>query len=123
APEELKIGDRFRHRIDESIRLHDKLLLVLSEHSVKSGWVQDEAEAAFERERTKKTSVLFPIRIDSSVMTASADWAADLRRTRHIGDFSRWKDHGAYSKALERLLRDLRADEPYFSQSIENQLR
>ena len=30
APEDMKIGDKIRHRIDESIRLYDKLLLVLS---------------------------------------------------------------------------------------------
>src|SRR5262249_5588482 len=39
APEDLKIGDKIRHRIDESIRQYDKLLLVLSEHAVKSEWV------------------------------------------------------------------------------------
>ena len=27
---------------------------------------------------------------------------------RHVGDFTRWKEHDAYSKALERLLRDLK---------------
>jgi hypothetical protein len=33
--------------------------------------------------------------------------AADVLRTRHIGDFANWKDHDAYQKAFERLLRDL----------------
>jgi hypothetical protein len=28
----------------------------------------------------------------------------------HIGDFTRWKEHDAYSKALDRLLRDLRVE-------------
>jgi hypothetical protein len=32
-----------------------------------------------------------------------------LRCTRRIGDFTRWKEHVAYSKSLERLLRDLKA--------------
>jgi hypothetical protein len=27
---------------------------------------------------------------------------------RNIGDFRRWKDHDAYQKALERVLRDLK---------------
>ena len=36
-------------------------------------------------------------------------WAASLRRTHHIGDFVNWKDHDAFRKAFERLLRDLRA--------------
>jgi hypothetical protein len=40
APEDLKIGDEFRSRIDESIQVYDRLLLILSEYSVKSRWVQ-----------------------------------------------------------------------------------
>ena len=35
-------------------------------------------------------------------------WARLLRGQRHVGDFTRWKDHDAYQKALERLLRDLK---------------
>jgi uncharacterized protein YjbI with pentapeptide repeats len=108
ATEDLKIGDPFRQRIDESIKLHDKLLLILSEHSVQSPWVQDEVEAAVERERRDQRLVLFPIRIDDAVMDTDAAWAASIRRTRHIGDFTRWKDHDAYQKAFERLLRDLK---------------
>ena len=37
--------------------------------------------------------------------------AADIRRTRHIGDFTNWEDHDAYQKPFERLLRDPRAGE------------
>jgi hypothetical protein len=33
-----------------------------------------------------------------------------LRRTRHTGDFTPWKEHDAYGKALERLLRDLQVE-------------
>jgi hypothetical protein len=33
-----------------------------------------------------------------------------LRGQRHIGDFTRWKEHDAYQKALERLLRDLQVE-------------
>jgi uncharacterized protein YjbI with pentapeptide repeats len=110
APEDLKIGDPFRQRIDESIRLHDKLLLILSEHSVGSPWVRDEVEAALERERRENRLVLFPIRIDDAVMETDQAWAASIRRTRHIGDFSNWKNHDSYQAAFQRLLRDLKAD-------------
>jgi len=37
-------------------------------------------------------------------------WAADIRRTRHIGDFTQWQDHDVYQQAFDRLLRDLKAD-------------
>jgi uncharacterized protein YjbI with pentapeptide repeats len=111
APEDLKIGDKFRARIDEAIRVHDKLLLVLSEGSVKSAWVEKEVETAFEKERRQDNKpVLFPIRLDDAVMKTDQAWAADIRRTRHIGDFTHWKDHDAYQQAFQRLLRDLKAE-------------
>lgn len=107
APEDLKIGDRFRQRIDEAIRVHDKLLLILSEHSVSSDWVESEVEGALEKERRQKRTALFPIRLDDAVMDSNRAWAADTRRARHIGDFRRWRDHDAYKNAFDRLLRDL----------------
>ena len=110
APHDMKIGDKIRHRIDESIHLYDKLLLVLSEHSVKSQWVEKEVETAFEKERQYNKEVLFPIRLDETVMQTKEAWAADIRRTRHIGDFTKWKQHDDYQQAFERLLRDLKAE-------------
>lgn len=109
APEDLKVGDRFRQRIDEAIRIHDKLLLILSRHSVASDWVATEVEAALEKERLRGQTVLFPVRIDDPIMTTDQAWAADVRRTRHIGDFTQWKDHDTYAAAFDRLMRDLKA--------------
>ena len=114
APEDLKIGDRTRLRIDESIKLHDKLLLILTEHSVASDWVAAEVETALAkesraRERSEERTVLFPIRLDAAVMESDGGWAALVRNTRNIGDFTRWKEHDAYQRAFERLLRDLKA--------------
>jgi uncharacterized protein YjbI with pentapeptide repeats len=110
APEDLKIGDKIRPRIDESIRLYDKLLLVLSQHSVTSQWVEQEVETALEKERKEQRTVLFPIRLDETVMEIEGGWPALIRNTRTIGDFTRWKRHDAYQKALDRLLRDLKAE-------------
>ena len=96
APEDLKIGDKFRSTIDESIGSYDRLLLVLSEHSVQSDWVEKEGEAAFEKERQQKRTMLFPIRIDDAVMNIPTGWPADIRRTRHIGDFHAWETNAEY---------------------------
>jgi len=112
APEDLKIGDKFRARIDESIRVYDKLMVILTEHSLASPWVEEEVEAALEKERKQSGKlVLFPIRLDDAVMETDQAWAASLRRTRHIGDFRHWRDHDAFRKAFEQLLRDLKAGE------------
>lgn len=110
APEDLKIGEEIRFGIDKSIHLHDKVLLVLSETSVKSQWVQQEVETALARERSQSRTVLFPIRIDDAVMKEDMGWPALIRNTRHIGDFREWKDHDAYRKAFDRLIRDLKAE-------------
>jgi hypothetical protein len=68
APEDIKIGDRLRPIIDQSIRMHDKLLLILSKHSIDSTWVEKEVETAFEEEQKHGETMLFPIRLDSSIM-------------------------------------------------------
>jgi hypothetical protein len=112
APEDLKVGDRFQERVEESIRLFDKVMIVLSEASVQSRWVEREVNVAREREDRENRTVLFPIRIDDAVMNAPQPWAADIRRSRHIGDFRRWKEHDRYQTAFERLLRDLKATDP-----------
>jgi len=109
APHDMKIGAKIRPTIDDSIRIHDKLLLILSEHSVESDWVEHEVEHALDIEKEKKKNVLFPVRVDEAVMESKTGWASNVRRQRHIGDFTNWKDHDAYSKAFERLLRDLKA--------------
>jgi hypothetical protein len=64
----------------------------------------------FEEERRRDQVVLFPIRLDDMVLTTTKAWARLLREQRNIGNFIRWKEHDAYSKALDRLLRDLRVE-------------
>lgn len=111
APEDLRIGERLRSSFDEAIQLHDKLMVILSENSVRSQWVEKEVETAFEKEREQKRIVLFPIRLDDAVMQTKQAWAADIRRTRHIGDFRNWEDNASYRNAFDRLLRDLKAED------------
>lgn len=110
APEDMTIGEDLRIRIDESIRVHDKLLLVLSENSVASRWVKREVESAMEHEDEQGRLILFPIRLDNGVNAIEVGWAADVRRSRHIGDFTGWTDRDSDTKAFKRLLRDLKAE-------------
>ena len=112
APEDMKIGDKIRARIDETIRIHDKLLIVLSEHSIESDWVEFEVETALAKERKEQRTILFPIRLDNYVMESTTTWAAHIKNTRLIGDFIHWRNHDDYQKALTRLLRDLKAEPP-----------
>ena len=110
APEDLKWGERIRIGIDEAIRMHDKLLLILSKHSVASGWVEREVKTALTGEKREKRTVLFPVRVDKAVFDCPFEWATEIRHERNIGDFIRWKQHEDYQKAFDHLLRDLKAE-------------
>lgn len=110
APEDLKWGARTRPSIDEAIRFHDKLLLILSNYSVASGWVEHEVKTAQAKECKEDCTVLFPVCVDRAVFESPFDWATRIRQERNIGDFTRWKNHDDYQQAFSRLLRDLKSE-------------
>lgn len=108
APNDLRIGDHLRTTIDRTIRVYDKLLLIFSVNSVRSQWVEQEVETALSRERTEGMTILFPIRLDDYIFELSLGWPVLIRNTRHVGDFSRWREHELYSRAFRRLVEDLK---------------
>ena len=59
--------------------------------------------------RAAARTVLFPVRLDDAVLDATSGWATDVNR-RFIGNFSAWETPAAYQQALDRLLRDLKAE-------------
>lgn len=112
APHDLEPGNTLRERIDQATRKQDDVLLLLSEHSVKSGWVYYEVELALARENRLQRKILFPIRLDDALFNYKAGWVASLQATRHIGDFTHWQDEAAYQQAFVTLLRHLNVTKP-----------
>jgi uncharacterized protein YjbI with pentapeptide repeats len=118
APEDIQGGRKLYEQIDQAIRLHERLLLILSAHSMQSEWVKTEIAKARQREVREKRQVLFPMRLVS--FEALRDWecfdadtgkdSAREIREYFIPDFSNWKNHDAYQVAFQRLLHDLKAD-------------
>lgn len=108
APEEMKMGDEIRQRVDQLIRIHETLLLVLSKFSVESGWIQKEVEATLEEEQQRNRSFLFPILLDAACMTSGKPWIENLQKTHQIYDFTAWQNQEDYKKEFKRLLKDLR---------------
>ena len=104
---ELKPGDRIHDQINRAIQIHDKLLLILSRASVDSAWVRHEVTRAYEIERARNKTVLFPVRIDDAIFDSKSKELLDAVRERHIGDFRSWKDQDDYQRAFSRLIRDL----------------
>jgi uncharacterized protein YjbI with pentapeptide repeats len=63
APEDIQGGRKLHEQIDEAIRIHQRLLLILSPHSMTSEWVKTEIAKARQRELQESRRVLFPIRL------------------------------------------------------------
>ena len=118
APHDIHGGQKIHEQIDEAIRTYDKLLLILSEHSMSSNWVKTEIANAREREEREAKQLLFPITLVAVEEVKrwklfDADRGVDSAREIReyfLPDFSNWdKDNRAYQAALERLIRDLKA--------------
>jgi uncharacterized protein YjbI with pentapeptide repeats len=119
APHDIQGGRKLHEQIDEAIRLHDKLLLILSPHSMESEWVKTEIAKARKRELRDQRRVLFPIRL--APFETLRDWecfdadtgkdSAREIREYFIPDFSHWKNHDSYQEAFQRLLSDLKASD------------
>src|ERR1700734_1798457 len=117
APHDAQGGKKLHEQIDEAIRLHDKLLLILSPHSMESEWVKTEIAKARKREGRDQRRVLFPIRL--APFETLRDWecfdadagkdSARQIREYFIPDFSNWKNHDSYQGAFQRLIIDLKA--------------
>jgi hypothetical protein len=119
APEDMKSGQKIHEQIDQAIRIHDKLVLILSEESIQSPWVETEIRKARKAELRDNRRKLFPIRLmDFDTLRDwecfDADTGKDLAvelREYFIPDFTRWKDHDAFERAFARFLNDLQATE------------
>ena len=116
APEDMKGGDYFFEQIERAIQLHDRLLLVLSEDSIQSKWVEREIRKTRKIERAEKRRKLFPITLTDYATLKKwecldSDTGEDLAeevRKYHIPDFSNWKNPAAFARAFARLEKDLR---------------
>jgi len=115
APEDMKGGQKLYEQVEGAIESHDRLLLVLSEESIKSDWVQTELRRALAAEKQNGRRKLFPIRICD--MRSLRNWKCfdsdsgkDMAiqvREYFIPDFSDWRSTESFKHAMERLLRDL----------------
>lgn len=119
AKEHMRAGIKIIPQIDEAIRRHDKLVLILSENSINSHWVRTEMKRTIEYQEEEGSQRLFPISLlpfkelrnwELIDTYTGRDLAAEVC-SYFIPDFSKWKDHYSYRIAFDRLLSDLKATE------------
>jgi TIR domain len=116
ASHDVQGGRKLYEQIIQAIHTHERLLLILSPHSMASEWVRTEIAIARQREVQEHRQVLFPVRlVPFEAIQAWECFDADIGkdaareiREYFIPDFSNWKNYDAYQKAFQRLLRDLK---------------
>jgi TIR domain-containing protein/pentapeptide repeat protein len=119
APHDMQGGRKLEEQIDVAIRLHERLLLILSPDSMNSEWVKTEIAKARKREVQEKKKVLFPVRlVPFKVIEEWECFDADMGkdsareiREYFIPDFSDWENPARYKAAFDRLLSDLKAND------------
>ncbi len=124
-----KTGEDLYRNITDAIRVHDKVVLIVSESSLQSPAVDREVELALQEEDRRSkltaegkwegvTSVLFPVRLDNYIFATDGAgnplWdhprRADVLR-KMIADARGWhEDTDTYNQVLQRLIRDLKAE-------------
>lgn len=96
---------RIEKQIDRAMRLNPTLLLILSEHSIKSDWVEHEVRTARELEKELGRDILCPIALDDS--WRSSTWPKRLMEQimeYNILDFSQWKDDSQFGNTFTKLI-------------------
>jgi hypothetical protein len=99
---------RLETQIDRAINLNDIVLLVLSEHSTNSDWVEHETRKAREKEKQTGKDALCPVALDDSWKTCR--WPERLREQimeYNILDFSGWQDEKVMQAMFSKLLNGL----------------
>ena len=99
---------RLEKVVDRAMRQNPTVLLVLSENSVRSDWVEFEARSARELEKELKRDVLCPVALDDS--WRDCGWPGVLRQQimdYNIMDFSQWKDEAEFRRKFGKLVEGL----------------
>jgi len=116
APHKIQPGKRLHDQSDHAIRLYDRLLLILSDNSMKSEWVKTEIAYGRRKEINEGRQVLFPISLVpfsqiKDWKCLESDTGTDLSREirqYYILDFSNWKERRSYERTLEHLVEALK---------------
>jgi uncharacterized protein YjbI with pentapeptide repeats len=108
-PEIIKEKQEIIKGFQNIISTEDRLLLIISENSNKTDWLEHKVKNGFlADEKYRNDTFLYPILLDGSLIRERGNWAKFILNSNEIGDFTNWKDPDSYKKALDKLLKHLR---------------
>jgi len=96
---------RIEKEIDRAIRQHPKVLLILSQHSMQSDWVEHEVKEARKLEKETGRNVLCPVVLDDS--WKSGRWPKPVTEQimdSSVLDFSAWRDNSRFEDMFHKMI-------------------
>ena len=84
------------------------MLLVLSEPSVHSDWVEHELEMARKKEKDETRDILCPVTLDDAWKGEMNDVLWRQVKKRHVLDFSKWETGGEFAPQFQNLVTGLK---------------
>jgi hypothetical protein len=112
APMDMQSGVGVRNQIEEAIQKQGRVVLILSENSIRSSWVSFEVECALAEEKMNKGCKLFPIRICDyekllgweALHSISGENLSHDVLDRFVSDFSKWTNITELGKQIAKLV-------------------
>jgi len=116
APHDMEGGKKIIDQVTNAINEKNRVILILSEHSMKSGWVSTEIRKA--SRASDKYSKLFPIRLVDYEKIQNwelfdSDIGEDLAvhiRSFFIPDFTNWNDSEVFALEITKLSKALKKE-------------
>ena len=114
APEGMTTGPS-RSRAGGAFHIFDKLLLILSKHTIYDRWARYAVKDALAKEGSSRTSILFPIRLDNTILEEEMKHSFLGQElftglNRDIADFTQWIFPNNFQEAIDRLIDNLQFD-------------
>lgn len=95
-------------QIDRAACQNPKVLLVLSEHSIKNDWLESEINEAIKREKETGHGVLYLVALDERWKDGRGPKPViEQLREYNILDFSAWRNNSLFDDMLRRLIEEL----------------
>lgn len=91
--------------IDASIRIKEKIILILSKASLESEWLKSELDHAIKNKVASGREELYLVWIDDAFMGKHYSRFRSIINKYNIVDFSQWKDANIYKNAFDILLK------------------